>query len=141
MSSIASAESSNRTAATDPPVWLRPLLRIDAVGSAVIGIALIVLSGPLQGPLGLGSTVSILLVGALFVVNGPVNGVAARRVTRATLVAPVTIDAVFGVAMLAVAIADPSGAEVWVRWVIAVVGVVSLDLAAVKTWGRTRLHG
>lgn len=140
MSSIASAGSSSSTAATASLRWLRPLLQIDAVGSVIIGIALVVLAGTLQGPLGLGSTVPILLVGALFVVNGPANGIAVRRLTRASLVGPVTIDTAFGVAMLTVAIADPSGVEVWARWVIVVVGVISLDLAAAKAWGRTRLH-
>lgn len=140
MSSIASGSSTHPTATAVSPRWLQPLLRIDAVGSVVIGVALVVAAGTVQGRLGLGSIAPIVLLGALFVVNGPVNGVAARRLTRASLVGPVTIDAVFGVVMLAVAIADPSGAELWARWGIAAVGVLSLDLAVAKAWGRTRLH-
>lgn len=141
MSSIASGSSTHPTATAVSPRWLQPLLRIDAVGSVVIGVALVVAAGALRGPIGLGSTAAILLAGTLFVVNGPVNGVAAHRLTRASLVGPVTIDVVFGVAMLAVAIADPTGAEPWARWAIAAVGVLSLDLGAAKAWGRTRLHG
>ncbi len=144
MSSIAPSNRSNpsspsATTVASTPGWLRPLLRVDAVGSVVIGLALAVAAGWLQPALALGSWVPILVVAGLFVVNGPVNAAAARRLSRTTLLGPIAIDTLFGVAMLAVAIADPSGAQVWARWAVAIVAVASFDLAVAKAWGRARL--
>lgn len=138
MSSLASSNPSTTTVVTTPG-WLRPLLRVDAVGSVLIGLALAIASGRLVPALALGSAVPILVVAGLLVVNGPVNAVAARRLTRSALVGPIAIDTGFGLAMLAVAIADPSGAPLWARWAVALVALTSFDLAAAKAWGRTRL--
>ena len=138
MSSTTSSDPLTLSSHTTPR-WLRPLLRIDAVGSVVIGLGLVAVAGWLASPLGLASSLPILIVAGLFILNGPLNAVAARRLSRTRLLGPIAVDALFGLVMLVVAVADPAGAQLWARWAVAVVGVLSLDLAAAKAWGRARL--
>jgi hypothetical protein len=120
------------------PGWLAPLHRIDGIGSAVVGLALLAAPGWLQAGLGPGTGAGIRLLGGLFVVNAWVNlrAVAPDRpgATRTSAV----VDLLFGVGAVTVAVLDPSGAATWARWLVAALGVVSLDLAAVKAWGAHR---
>jgi hypothetical protein len=135
----ATPSTASTASTTAMPRWFVPLLRIDGIGSIVIGVALVAVAGRLAGPLGVGSSLPVVLVGVLFVVNGPVNLRAVRVPTRGRLVGPIAIDSLFGIAMLTVAITDPSGAETWMRWAVGLIALMSLDLAAVKAWGRRRL--
>lgn len=125
------------TGAASAPRWLAATYLIDGAGSAALGLLLLVLPGWLAAGLGVGSA-PIRVLGAVLVVNGVVNGHAARTMTRSAMVPPVAIDAVFGTAVLWVALADPSGAANWARWLLGATGLLSLDLAAVKAFGRAR---
>jgi hypothetical protein len=122
------------------PGWLAPLHRIDGIGSGAVGLALLVAPGWLQ--VGLGATGAwIRLLGGLFVVNAWVNlrAVAPDRpeATRTSAV----VDLLFGLGAIALAVLDPSGAETWARWLLAGLGLFSLDLAAAKAWAARRTSG
>lgn len=126
------------TVTASPPRWLAATYLIDGAGSLLLGVVLLVLPGWLATGVGVGPA-PIRVLGAVFVVNGLVNGHAARRMTRVAMVPPVVIDAVFGIGVLVVAVTDPLGAELWARWLLGVTGMLSLDLAAAKALGRARL--
>jgi hypothetical protein len=128
------------TTAGDAPRWLRATYLIDGAGSAAIGLLLLALPGWLAAGVGVGSA-SIQAIGAVFVVNGLVNGHAARTMTRRAMVAPVVIDAVFGIGVLVVALSDPFGAATWARWLLGATGLLSVDLAAAKAYGRSLASG
>jgi hypothetical protein len=127
-----------RESDSSPRPWLRALLTVDAVGSAGIAGALLAYPGWFAGHLGLAGVGVIQVVGALFVANAIVNAWAARTLDSAAVATSVTIDAVFGVAVLVVALTGPTTAAGWARWALAGLAIVSLDLAVAKAWGRWR---
>jgi hypothetical protein len=120
------------------PRWLRATYLIDGAGSAAIGVALVLSPGWLSTGLGVATTAPVRWLGAVLVMNGLVNGRVVQALSRRAMLPPIVIDAVFGVTVLAVALADPFGAAVWTRWLAGVTGVLSMDLAVAKASGRSR---
>ncbi len=128
------------TVTASAPRWLRATYLIDGAGSLLLGAVLLVLPGWLATGVGVGPA-PIRVFGAVFVVNGLVNGHVSRSLTRSAMVPPVAIDVVFGLGVLLVAVMDPFGAETWARWLLGATGLLSLDLAAAKVYGRSLASG
>lgn len=72
------------------------------------------------------------VLGAAFLFYAGGNWVAARTVSRASLVTVVTGDVLFVVAAVAVSAIDPSGAESWLRTVLLVLAAAAFTMAALK---------
>lgn len=113
---------------------LAPLvLRLDAGANAALALAigtaapLLVEAGGLEASWPLGA-LAVLLAG-----NGVACWRAAARPTPAALVALAGVDLVFAAVIGGLALADPTAADVWLRWgaagmadVVAVVGLAKL---------------
>jgi hypothetical protein len=110
---------------------IRPVLRIDAVGSGLIGAALVVAPGWPASGLGTTST-SIRLLGALLVVNAWIVARPLVRPTRARFAVTGTVDVVFAAAVAgAIGFLSPTAAG-WAPWALAGIALLSLDLGALK---------
>ena len=112
---------------------LTNLLKLDAAANVAGGVALLAAGTWLADPLGLGSVWPLWLVGVVFLVNGAGNWLVGRNPTRGGLIGLIGVDLAFAVAVLGIAIADPTGAETWARWglagladVVAAVGIAKI---------------
>lgn len=120
---------------------LTRVLHLDAGANALAGIALIVVAGWVAGPLGLGSAWPVRLLGLALTIYGVENLLVARRTTTAGLAALIAIDLGFAAAALGVAIADPTAAEPWARWLLVGVADLSATMGVVKLLGLRSLRG
>lgn len=118
---------------------LTTLLRLDAAANVAGAIALFAAAAWLAGPIGLGSTWPLWLVAVLFVVNGIENALVARRTTTAGLTGLVAVDLVFAIAVLGIAVTDPTGAETWARWGMAGLAGITAAVGIAKVVGRRSL--
>ncbi|MGH3443390.1 MAG: hypothetical protein ACRDUY_15370 [Nitriliruptorales bacterium] len=117
------------------PTTLERTLRVDAVANALAGVALVAAGGWLAAPVGLTAGWPIRLAGLALAVYAVENLMVARRPSAGGPVGLIAVDVAFAAAVLAVAIANPSGAETWVRWLL--VAAADLSLA----FGIAKLHG
>jgi hypothetical protein len=108
-----------------------PALRVDSVGSGLIGAALMVAPERLASGLGI-TSVSIRLLGVLFVVNAWIVARPLLRPTRGRFAVTAVVDLVFAAAVAgAIGFLSPDAAG-WAPWALAGVAVLSLDLGALK---------
>jgi hypothetical protein len=114
-------------------------LRLDAAANA--GLALVLLAGgrPLADAARLGSTAPLLAVALLLAVNAVLCWQAAASTAPVALRRLAAVDVVFAVAVVAVALSDPTGAAPWLRWALAGLGDVVAVVAAVKLFCAQRL--
>ena len=128
----------------DTPLRRNPgllmILRADAVVNAAAGVVLLTAAAPLARALGLATTGPLLLVGALALVNGAEHWLVARspRPSRSAVVAFATVDLVVAAVLLGLAAANPTGAETWMRWTMALVGDLSIVAGVLKLAGQRR---
>jgi hypothetical protein len=114
-----------------------PALRVDSVGSGLLGAALLVAPDGLASGLGTTSA-SIRLLGALFVVNAWIVARPLRRPTRARFAVTAAVDLVFAAAVAgAIALLSPDAAG-WAPWALGGVALLSLDLGALKLLASRR---
>lgn len=111
---------------------LANILNVDAAANLAGGLALLLAAGWLAAPLGLDATWPLWLLGVGLLVNGYENGVVGRRTTRGGLLGLAAVDLVFAIGVLWVAIADPTGAQTWMRWTITGLATVVMILGIVK---------
>lgn len=114
---------------------LTTVLRLDAAANVLAGIVLLAAGGWLAGPLGLGSAWPVVVGGLALVAYGAENQLIARRPSSTGLVALIAVDLGFAAAALAVAVADPTGAETWARWALAGVADLSAVFGIAKAVG------
>lgn len=114
---------------------LDSILRLDAAANALAGVALVAAAGLLTEPLGLTSAWAVVVTGLLLGGYGIENLLVARRTTPAGLRALVAVDLGFAAAVLAFAIADPTGAETWMRWSLVAVADLSAAFGIAKMLG------
>ena len=119
---------------------VRLAIIVDAIANLLAAAVLWSGSGTWASAFGLESSGPILALGALFFVNGVECWLTARRPTMPStwLWGLAGVDFVFGVSALAIAIADPSGAESWARWVLAALADAALVIGAVKGYRAYR---
>lgn len=118
---------------------LTTVLRLDAVANVLAGIVLVAASSWLAQPLGLGSAWPVVVGGLALVAYGVENQLVARRPSSTGLTALITVDLAFAAAALAVALADPTGAETWARWALAGVADLSAMFGIAKVVGLRSL--
>ena len=116
---------------------LSATLRLDGAANLTGATALAILAPTLAAPIGLAATWLWLLAGGL-AVYGVENNLVARRPRRPSVIALIAADAVFAVALLTIALTDPTSAVLWMRWVLFVVADLALIAAALKTYGLFR---
>ena len=117
---------------------LPAVLRLDAAANALAGIGLVAGAGVLHAPLGLDAAWPVVVAGLALAVYGLENLLVARRPTTAGLRALIAVDLGFAAAVLAVAVADPTGAETWLRWSLVAVADLSAAFGVVKLLGLRR---
>lgn len=120
---------------------LERILRLDAAANALAGTALVAAGGWLAAPLGLASAWPIRIAGLALVAYGVENLLVARRTSTGGLTGLIAVDLVFAVAVLGVAIADPTSAETWARWALAGVADLSAAFGIAKLFGLRTLGG
>lgn len=114
---------------------LHAILRLDGAANLMSGAALVLGAGLLAGPLALDSGWPIAIVGVLIGLYGLENLVVARRTTPAGLRTLIAVDLGFAAAVIAFALADPTGAETWMRWAMVAVADVSAAFGIAKIVG------
>lgn len=118
---------------------LTRILRLDAGANVLAGLVLLAAAGWLADPLGLGTAWPIRIAGVALVVYGVENLAVARRTSSAGLTGLIVVDLVFAAAALAVAVADPTGAETWARWALVAVADLSAVFGIAKILGLRTL--
>lgn len=113
-------------------ITLPLILRTDAVANLAGGVLLAAVAGWLAPHAGLGGRGPVLALAALLVANGLANAAVDRRPSTGRVFALAGVDLAFAVAVLAVAVLDPTGAEPAVRWGLAGLG----DLSAIVGVGK-----
>lgn len=119
---------------------LPAILELDAGANAAGGLVLLVAAHGLAGPLGLAGAVGLRVCGAVLVGYAAQNLFVARRPTPTGLLPLAGVDVAFSVALFVLALANPTGAATWARWVLAVIAALSLGMGAIKLVGRRRLQ-
>lgn len=114
---------------------LTTVLKADAAANVLGGIALIAAGGALAGPVGIATAWPIRLVGIALIVYGIENLLVSRRLTVGGLTSLAAVDLVFAVAVLGLAIVDPTSAETWIRWAFVVVAELSATMGIAKILG------
>lgn len=114
---------------------LHTVLRLDGAANLLSGLALVAGAGLLARPLALGSGWPVAIVGLVLGVYGVENLLVARRTTPAGLRALIAVDLGFAAGVIAFAVADPTGAETWMRWALVAVADVSAAFGVVKIVG------
>ncbi|MDX1620000.1 MAG: hypothetical protein R3320_03360 [Nitriliruptorales bacterium] len=120
---------------------LTTILKLDAVANEVGGIGLILGGAWLAEPMGLGAAWPLWLAGTLLLINGYENWAVARDPSATALKALAAVDLAFAVAVLGLAVANPTGAETWARWTLAIVGDVTAVAGITKLVGLRRVRG
>ena len=107
---------------------LPQVLRVDAILNAGAGSAVLLAAPALLSPLGMATAWPLRVVGGLLLVNGVEHWLVARATpSRRAVTGLAVVDLVFAATVLAIALGDPTGADGWMRWILAAVA----DLAAV----------
>lgn len=126
---------------TRPTIVRRPsvlarVLRFDAAFSTLCGVALIALAGVIASGFGLATPWGLVALGVVFVAYGDLNLLISRteRLSGRAVVALIAADLIFAAVLIGVAVANPSGAETWARWVM----VASADAAATVALAKWR---
>lgn len=118
---------------------LTTALHLDGAVNVGAGITLVAAGGWLAAPIGLTAGWPLRLAGVLLALYGIENRLVARRPTRSWLTGLGAVDICFATAAFAVAVADPTTAETWVRWAAVAVAVGSVTFGFVKLAGRAAL--
>lgn len=119
---------------------LTRLLNLDAAANIVAGTVVTAASGWLVEPLGLPATWPVVVVGLGLVAYGVENLLVARRPNTGGVVTLAAIDLAFAVAVLTLAIADPTSAETWSRWTLGAVADLSAVFGIAKLLGVRSLR-
>lgn len=106
--------------------------RVPTVINLVGAVALALLAPALAGPAGLTAVWPLWLLAAGLAVYGLENALVSRRLHRRAVTALITADGLFAVAVLAVVLINPTGAEPWVRWVLFAAADLALVAGALK---------
>jgi hypothetical protein len=128
----------NRPRAELSSTVLPTILRTDAIGCAVLGVAALAAAGPIASHLGVTGATPVRLVGAALVVYALELMFVAHRPSVRRVQALVVADLVFGLAVLMFVLLDPTGVTTATRWVGAALADLSLLFAALKLWGLRR---
>ena len=108
------------------------LLRLDAAANVLAGTAVTAMAGWLTGPLGIPSAWPLRIVGLVLVAYGLENLMVARRPSRSGLVSLTAVDLAFAAAVVVVALADPTSAATWLRWVLVAAAALSAAFGTAK---------
>lgn len=118
---------------------LAPLtLRLDAVANALLGVVALLGATPLSAAAGLDRS-PLVALGVVLLGNAAVLWRGAAAPTRAPYRLFALVDVAFVVLVAWFAAADPTGAEGWVRAVLAGLALVVAVIAAVKLFLGARL--
>jgi hypothetical protein len=120
---------------------LPTILRTDAIGCAVLGVAGLAAAGPIASHLGVTGATPVRVVAAALVVYALELMFVARRPTVRRVQALIVADVAFGLGVLMFVLLDPTGATTATRWAGAAVAELSLLFAALKLWGLRRAWG
>lgn len=118
---------------------LTRLLQLDGVANAGAGLGLVLAAAWFAGPLGVGA-LPLRIAGLVFVAYGIENLLVARSITPRGLLGLAVVDGAFAVLALGFALSDPTAADTWARWTIAVVADLSLVMGVVKYAGMRRIQ-
>lgn len=117
------------------PPTLSEILRLDAAANLAGAVALGLLAPVLAGPVGLAAAWPLWLLAAGLAIYGVENWLTSRRPHRRGVLALIAVDALFAAAVVVLVVADPTGAEPWVRGVLLAVTGLALIAGAVKAHG------
>lgn len=121
-----------------PMPTLSATLRLDGATNLTGATALAILAPTLTAPAGMVATWPLWLLAGGLAAYGLENEVVARRPRRRTVIALIVADAAFAVALLTVALANPTDAVLWLRWALFAVADLALIAATLKTYGLSR---
>ena len=110
---------------------LTRLLQLDGAANIAAGIALVVGAGALTVAIGVDAFP--IRVAGLVLAGYGVN------ITPRGLVGLVVVDLTFAVLALGVAVVDPTTAEPWTRWAVAIVADLSAIMGLLKIAGLRRV--
>ncbi len=112
----------------------RRIIAVDGVANVVVAIVLWAGASTWMSAFGLTTSLPVIVLGAVLLVNGIECWIASRRPRIAAhwLWILAGIDAAFAASALAVAVVDPTGAEPWIRWVLGAAAGGAMVTAAVK---------
>lgn len=110
------------------------VVRLDGIANLVAGIGLAVLAAPAADALALEATWPLFVAAAGFAVFGIEHLVVAARGAGEMVSRLATIDVLFAAVVLAIAIANPTGAGTGARWVLAMLADLAVTVGAVKYW-------
>lgn len=114
------------------------VVRLDGIANLVAGVGLAVLAAPAAQALALDATWLMFLAAAGFAVFGLEHLVVASRGAGQMVSRLAAVDVLFAVVVLAVAIANPTGAGTGTRWVLAILADLALTVGALKYWLQRR---
>lgn len=129
------ATAARRTPPDGRAAWHRPLLALDAVACAAIGVVLTVAPATLVDGVGIATATPVRLLGAGFLLAAVVNGWAARAEGRLQTHLAVDLDVACVIVLTTVLVAGPGGAAGWVQALLVAGIVVPLAMAAAKVVG------
>ena len=120
---------------------VRRVLAFDALLNIGGAIALWVAASVWADALGLDSVLPIVLFGVVFLVNGSECWIVSRReeMSRGWLEILAAVDILFVIFALTVAATDPTGADTWARWALAIIAGGALLTGMVKLYGAVRM--
>jgi hypothetical protein len=110
------------------------VLSLDAAANALLAVALLVAARPLGAALGDVATWPLVALAVLLGVNALLCWRAARAqaADAGLLRALALVDGLFALAVVGMAIADPTGAAAWLRWTLGALGAVVAVVAELK---------
>lgn len=110
------------------------VLRVDAAANLAAALACLALAGGVADLLGLGARWPVVALAAVLAANGLAcwRAAASGAPDRVALRGLAVVDAVFAVAVGALALADPTGMAAATRWVLAGVADVALLVGVAK---------
>ena len=135
----ASVEASRRSMFSEAVV--RKVLFVDGVVNVGAALVLWVTASTWAAALALGTSMPVVVLGAVLFANGVECVVTSRRPfgSPGPLWVLAAVDFAFAAAALAVAATDPTGAAAWARWVLAAAGDAAVIVGAVKGYAGYRL--
>jgi hypothetical protein len=113
---------------------LRSVLALDAAFNALLAVVLLVAARPLAGALGDVAVWPLIAVAAFAGVNAVLclRGARTEGTDRGLVRSSAAIDGLFAVAVIGLAVADPTGAAPWLRWALGGLGALSALVAEFK---------